>query len=128
MEQSYKNNETDEFVKPTVIMEDGKPVATIGENDGIIFFNFRPDRARELTRSFIDPSFNEFETQERLFPGKFVSMTQYDATFENLSIAYGPEDLTNTFGEYISKHGKSSASGLLKRKNMLMSLSFSMAV
>ena len=107
MEQSYKNNVTDEFVKPTVIIEDGKPVATIGENDGIIFFNFRPDRARELTRSFIDPSFNEFERKNGYFRVKFVSMTQYDATFENLSIAFGPEDLTNTFGEYISKHGKS---------------------
>jgi len=106
MEQSYNANETDEFVKPTVIIESGKPVATIEENDAIIFFNFRPDRAREITRSFIDPSFNEFERKKGYFPVKFVSMTQYDATFENLSIAYGPENLTNTFGEYISKHGK----------------------
>jgi 2,3-bisphosphoglycerate-independent phosphoglycerate mutase len=106
MEQSYNSNETDEFVKPTVIMEDGKPVATIGKNDGIIFFNFRPDRARELTRSFIEPSFGEFERKKGYFPVKFVSMTQYDETFENLVVAYEPESLTNTFGEYISRHNK----------------------
>jgi 2,3-bisphosphoglycerate-independent phosphoglycerate mutase len=106
MEQSYNANETDEFVKPTVIMEDGKPVATIDGNDGIIFFNFRPDRARELTRSFIEPSFGEFERKKGYFPVRFVSMTQYDETFENLVVAYEPESLTNTFGEYISRHNK----------------------
>lgn len=106
MEQSYNANETDEFVKPTVIMEDGKPLATINENDAIIFFNFRPDRARELTQSFIDPTFGEFERKKGYFPVKYVSMTQYDETFENLTIAYEPESLANTFGEYISKFGK----------------------
>jgi 2,3-bisphosphoglycerate-independent phosphoglycerate mutase len=106
MEQSYNLSVTDEFVRPTVIMEDGKPVATIGSNDGIIFFNFRPDRARELTRSFIEPSFAEFERKKGWFPVKFVSMTQYDETFENLVMAYEPLSLNNTFGEYISSKGK----------------------
>ena len=82
-------------------------------------FQFPSDRARELTRSFIDPSFNEFERKKGYFPVKFVSMTQYDATFENLSIAFGPEDLTNTFGSISASMGKAS-SGLLKRKNMPM--------
>jgi 2,3-bisphosphoglycerate-independent phosphoglycerate mutase len=106
MDQSYNRNETDEFVKPTVILEKGKPVATISENDAIIFFNFRPDRARELTRSFIEPSFGEFERKKGYFRVKFVSMTQYDATFENLTVAYEPQSLTNTFGQYISEKGK----------------------
>jgi 2,3-bisphosphoglycerate-independent phosphoglycerate mutase len=112
MDQSYNRNETDEFVKPTVILEKGKPVATISENDAIIFFNFRPDRARELTRSFIEPSFGEFERKKGYFPVKFVSMTQYDATFENLTVAYEPQSLTNTFGQYISEKGKTQ---LLRR-------------
>lgn len=106
MDQSYNEKVTDEFVKPTVVLEDGKPVATIGENDSIIFFNFRPDRARELTRSFIEEDFKGFVRDKGYFPVTFVSMTQYDATFENIHIAFLPEDLTNTFGEYISRHGK----------------------
>lgn len=106
MAQSYDAKETDEFVKPTVIMEGGKPVAVIEENDSIIFFNFRPDRARELTTSFIDPDFQGFERKKGYFPVHYVTMTQYDETFKNLTIAYEPEALTNTFGEYISQHGK----------------------
>jgi 2,3-bisphosphoglycerate-independent phosphoglycerate mutase len=106
MDQSYNAKETDEFVKPTVIMENGKPVAAIEENDSIIFFNFRPDRARELTTSFIDPDFKGFERKNGYFPVHYVTMTQYDETFENLTVAYEPEVLTNTFGEYISKRGK----------------------
>ncbi|HHY82464.1 MAG TPA: 2,3-bisphosphoglycerate-independent phosphoglycerate mutase [Clostridiales bacterium] len=105
MEQSYNANETDEFVKPTVIIENGKPVATVEENDAIIFFNFRPDRARELTRSFIEPEFKEFERRKGYFPVKYVSMTQYDETFTNLTVAYEPQTLTNTFGQYISEKG-----------------------
>src|SRR5690606_27522857 len=61
MKKSYANGETDEFVKPTVILENGAPTATIGANDSIVFFNFRPDRAREITRSFIEPEFSEFD-------------------------------------------------------------------
>ncbi|MDN5277233.1 MAG: 2,3-bisphosphoglycerate-independent phosphoglycerate mutase [Clostridiales bacterium] len=106
MEQSYKADVTDEFVRPTVVLENGKPVATIGPNDSIIFFNFRPDRARQLTRAFIQPEFNEFPRGKGYFPVCFVSMTQYDETFTNIHVAYEPQVLTNTFGEYISKLGK----------------------
>ncbi|MBM7582682.1 2,3-bisphosphoglycerate-independent phosphoglycerate mutase [Caldicoprobacter guelmensis] len=106
MEQSYRADVTDEFVRPTVVLENGKPVTTIGPNDSIIFFNFRPDRARQLTRAFIQPEFNEFPRAKGYFPVCFVSMTQYDETFTNIHVAYEPQVLTNTFGEYISKLGK----------------------
>ncbi|MCX7745452.1 MAG: 2,3-bisphosphoglycerate-independent phosphoglycerate mutase [Clostridia bacterium] len=104
-EESYKREELDEFVKPTVITEGGKPVATIGANDSVIFFNFRPDRAREITRTFIDEEFNGFEREKGYFPLFFVCMTQYDKTFKNVVVAFKPESLTNTFGEYISQLG-----------------------
>ncbi len=106
MEQSYQAGQTDEFVRPTVITEDGKPVATIEKDDAVLFFNFRPDRARELTRSFIEPEFHEFERKKGYFPVHFVSMTQYDETFKNLTVAYHPQTLTNTFGQYISEKGR----------------------
>ena len=106
MDKSYNAQETDEFVKPTVVMDNDQPVATIGENDSIIFFNFRPDRAREISRSFIDPEFEGFSRERGYFPVSFVCMTQYDATFENVHVAYLPDELTSTFGEYISRQGK----------------------
>jgi len=102
---SYAREEYDEFVKPTVIKENGNPVATIGENDSIIFFNFRPDRAREITRTFIEEDFSGFKREKGYFPVKFVCMTQYDKTFKNVEVAFKPESLENTFGEYISKKG-----------------------
>src|SRR5690606_15739445 len=105
VEQSYRDGVYDEFIKPTVIKENGKPVATVGENDSIILFNFRPDRARQLTSSFIDPDFNGFDRPKGYFPVYVVSMTQYDEEFKNIHVAYEPEHLINTFGEYISKHG-----------------------
>jgi len=103
--ESYKRQEFDEFVKPTVIMKNGSPVATVGENDSIIFFNFRPDRAREITRAFTEVNFSGFEREKGYFPVFFVCMTQYDKTFENVVVAFKPESLENTFGEYISKKG-----------------------
>lgn len=103
VETSYKNNKTDEFVLPTVIMRSGKPTATIGENDSVIFFNFRPDRARELTRSIVDLDFSGFERE--YFKTYFVCMTQYDKTIENVEVAYLPESYKNTLGEYLSKKG-----------------------
>jgi 2,3-bisphosphoglycerate-independent phosphoglycerate mutase len=106
MDQSYNAKETDEFVRPTVIIENGDPVATISSNDSVIFFNFRPDRARQLTRSFIESDFNDFERKRGYFPVLFVSATQYDETFTNIHIAYEPQSLDNTFGEYISGLGK----------------------
>lgn len=93
---------TDEFVLPTVCLKD----AQIKANDSIIFFNFRPDRAREITRTFVDESFNGFERKNGFFPLYYVCMTQYDATMPNVHVAFKPESLTNTFGEYISSLGK----------------------
>jgi len=102
VEQSYAKSETDEFVQPTVINENGAPVASISPNDSIIFFNFRPDRARQLTRSFIFEDFDKFPRLTGHIPVRFVTMTQYDATFTNLRIANEPESMTNTLGEYLS--------------------------
>ena len=106
VEQSYAKEETDEFVKPTVVLENGQPVATIGEGDSVIFFNFRPDRARQLTRTFIQPDFNGFPRGKGFFHVNFVSMTQYDETFTGLEVVNPPETLENTLGEYLSKLGK----------------------
>jgi 2,3-bisphosphoglycerate-independent phosphoglycerate mutase len=105
VEESYARQEFDEFVKPTVIMEGGKQVATIDRNDSVIFFNFRPDRAREITRTFVDPEFDGFERPKGFFPLNYVCMTQYDKTLPNVSVAFKPVSLTNTFGEYISQKG-----------------------
>ena len=101
IENSYKNDVTDEFFIPTVIAKDG----TIGENDSIISFNFRPDRARQITRTFVDADFDGFARKKGFFKNNFVCMTQYDASMPNVSVAYPPEELTMTFGEYISKNG-----------------------
>ena len=96
---SYEEGVTDEFVVPVVI--DG--FTGVKENDSMIFFNFRPDRARELTRTFVDSEFHGFDRD--YFPVHYVCMTQYDATMPNVSVAFLPQSLTNTFGEYISKLG-----------------------
>ena len=101
MQSSYDNNVTDEFVVPCVI-EGGKPIKA---NDSVIFFNFRPDRAREITRTLVDDAFDGFERKNGRFPLYFVCMTQYDATMPNVDIAFKPQSLNNTFGEYISKKG-----------------------
>lgn len=93
---------TDEFVLPTVIGEDGR----ISENDSVIFFNFRPDRAREITRTFVDPDFTGFERKNGFSNLYYVCMTQYDAEMPNVKVAFGPEALTNTLGEYLSAQGK----------------------
>lgn len=93
---------TDEFVLPTVIGEGGR----VQENDSVIFFNFRPDRAREITRTFVDPDFSGFERKNGFFRLNYVCMTQYDAEMPNVEVAFGPEALTNTFGEYLSANGK----------------------
>ena len=106
MEESYQREEFDEFVKPTVILDsNGEPVAKIEENDSVIFFNFRPDRAREITRTIVDPDFDGFE-REKFFKTYFVCMTPYDETMPNVEVAFKKEELKNTFGEYISKLGK----------------------
>lgn len=104
IDRSYHDNKTDEFVLPTVIMENNKCVAKIDNNDSVIFFNFRPDRAREITRALNDKIFDGF--QRETLSLNYVCMTQYDATLENVYVAYTPESYTNTLGEYVSKCGK----------------------
>ena len=104
IEDSYQKEIFDEFVVPTVICNGDNPVATIDKNDSVIFFNFRPDRAREITRTLVDPEFNDFETKKDLNL-KFVCMAEYDASLPNVSVAFKPERLVNTFGEYISNKG-----------------------
>jgi len=101
IKKSYDNGVTDEFVVPTVI----SGAERIKENDSIVCFNFRPDRARQITRTFADPDFDGFERKKGYFKNTFVCMAQYDALMPNVSVAYPPEELTMTFGEYVSKKG-----------------------
>ena len=103
IQASYDEDVTDEFVVPFVVTKDGAATATIKENDSVVFFNFRPDRARQITRTFVDPDFTGFE--RKYFPVNFVCMTQYDESMPNVTVAYPPETLEMTFGEYISKKG-----------------------
>lgn len=102
IKNSYANEVTDEFMLPTVI-EGGEQIK---ENDSVIFFNFRPDRARQITRSFVDPEFKGFERKNGFFNLHFVCMAQYDASMPNVTVAYPPEQLKMTMGEYLSKSGK----------------------
>ena len=108
IQSSYDNDVTDEFVLPTVVEKDGAPVATIKENDSVIFFNFRPDRAREITRTFCDDNFDGFARGERI-KTTFVCFTEYDVTIENKQVAFVKEEITNTFGEFLAKNGKKQA-------------------
>ncbi len=101
---SYAADVTDEFVVPTVVVENGAPVGRISENDSVVFANFRPDRAREITRTIVDPEFCGFE--RKFFNTYFVCMTQYDKTMPNVDVAFKPQVLTNTLGEYLSIKGK----------------------
>lgn len=103
IESSYQKEVFDEFVEPTVIVNGDNPIATINENDSVIFFNFRPDRAREITRALVDSEFKEFETKK--LDLYYVCFTQYDETIPNVEIAFKPTKLINTFGEYVSKMG-----------------------
>lgn len=104
IENSYQKEVFDEFVEPTVICNGEEPVAKIEKNDSVIFFNFRPDRAREITRALVDKDFDGFETKKDLNL-YFVCFTNYDETMPNVHIAFKKEPLKNTFGEYISKKG-----------------------
>ena len=104
VENSYKNGNNDEFIVPTVITKDNQPVGKINDGDSVIFFNFRPDRAREISRCIVDKEFNGFERVDvNTF---FVCLTEYDVTLPNVQIAFGPQSLSNTLGEYLSKLGK----------------------
>ena len=102
IEDSYQKEVFDEFVEPTVIYDGEKPVAKIEDGDSVIFFNFRPDRAREITRTIVDEKFNEFETKK--LDVHFVCFTNYDETMPNVKIAFKKEPLKNTFGEVVSNN------------------------
>ena len=106
LKQSYDEGVTDEFVLPTVITEDGKPVATIENGDAVIFFNFRPDRAREMTRAFTQSGFDGFDIHGKSRKVYWTCMTQYDEKFTGVDIAFRPETYANTLGEYLAKMGK----------------------
>ena len=108
MQASYDKDVTDEFVVPTAIVENGKPVATVSDKDSVIFFNFRPDRAREITRAFCADTFDGFDRGARK-DVTYVCFTEYDATIPNTEIAFKKVELHNTFGEYLAAHGKTQA-------------------
>lgn len=102
MAKSYAENITDEFVLPAVTCEGGR----VSEGDSVIFFNFRPDRAREITRAFVDDSFTGFNRPKGCFPLNYVCFTQYDATMPNVTVAFPPDGLKNVMGAYLAANGK----------------------
>ena len=106
--ESYDRGETDEFVKPTVVMKNGAPVATIKDGDSVIFYNFRPDRAREITRSFCDDDFKGFDRGKRLNI-KYVCFSDDDPTIPNKEVAFHKIAVTNTFGEWLAAKGMKQA-------------------
>lgn len=108
VQQSYDRDETDEFVKPTVIIENGEPLATIKDKDSVVFFNFRPDRAREITRSFCDDDFTGFDRGQRI-DTKFVCFSDYDPTIPNKEVAFPKVAVTNTFGEWLAANNITQA-------------------
>lgn len=108
VQNSYDKDETDEFVKPTVVMKNGAPVATIQDKDSVIFFNFRPDRAREITRAFCDDDFTGFAREKRL-DLCFVCFSDYDPTIPNKEVAFHKIAVTNTFGEWLAANGMTQA-------------------
>lgn len=102
---SYAQDVTDEFVLPTVITDEaGNPLSLVKANDSVIFFNFRPDRAREITRAFCDDKFEGFNRE--FLPLTYVCFKDYDETIPNKTIAFEKENIVNTFGEYLAKCGK----------------------
>ena len=108
IQASYDRNETDEFVKPTVVVKDGAPLATIQDKDSVIFFNFRPDRAREITHVFCDDEFKGFDRPHR--PDvTYVCFSEYDPTIPNKEVAFHKVDITNTFGEWLADNNMTQA-------------------
>jgi len=108
VQNSYDKDETDEFVKPTVVLKNGAPVATIGDKDSVVFFNFRPDRAREITRCFCDDDFKGFDRGNRL-DLTFVCFSDYDPTIPNKDVAFHKISVTNTFGEWLAANNMKQA-------------------
>ncbi len=105
VQAAYDAGETDEFIKPTLCTGSGAAALTVQDGDSIIFCNFRPDRARELTRAFVDPDFDGFSRKKQVQDLTYVCMTQYDATIPNVEVAFPPQVITNTLGEYLSELG-----------------------
>jgi 2,3-bisphosphoglycerate-independent phosphoglycerate mutase len=105
IKQSYESGVTDEFVLPTNIVENGKPVGLIEKGDSVIFYNFRPDRAREITRAMTVEDFDGFERKTGYLGLNYVGFTKYDASFENVKIAFKKISLDNTLGKYLSSKG-----------------------
>ena len=102
VEKAYERGENDEFVTPTIILKNNEPVSVISNKDSVIFFNFRSDRAREITRAFIDDDFNGFK--RKIFPHThFVCLTQYDETFK-VPVAFPPDSLKNILADILSYH------------------------
>lgn len=108
IQASYDREETDEFVKPTVVVENGAPVATIQDGDSVVFFNFRPDRAREITRAFCNDEFTGFAREKKL-DLVYVCFTEYDPTIPNKEVAFHKISVTNTFGEWLAANGMKQA-------------------
>ena len=108
IQASYDQEKYDEFVMPTVVMENGAPVATIKDHDSVIFYNFRPDRAREITRAFCDDDFTGFEREKKL-DLVYVCFTDYDETIANKLVAFHKESITNTFGEFLAANNMTQA-------------------
>ena len=108
VQASYDNDKTDEFVLPTVIEKDGQPTGVVSDKDSVVFFNFRPDRAREITRAFCDDDFQGFERKARP-QVTFVCFTDYDDTIQNKQVAFHKVQLHNTFGEYLAAHNMTQA-------------------
>ena len=104
VQDSYDNEIYDEFVIPTVVLEDGKPVATVKENDSIIFYNFRPDRAREITRAFCIDDFNGFDRGKERMKLTYVCFCEYDITIPNKLVAFDKVSIDNTFGQFLAEH------------------------
>ncbi|MBF7097230.1 2,3-bisphosphoglycerate-independent phosphoglycerate mutase [Alkalibacter mobilis] len=105
VQSSYDDGTTDEFVLPSVIVENDKPVGLIKSGDSIIFFNFRPDRARQMTRALTEENFDGFERKTGFLNVNMVTMTMYDKSLENLKVAFTPQSVNNTLGEYMSQKG-----------------------
>lgn len=108
IQASYDEGKTDEFVMPTVVTEHGAPAAAIQDGDSIIFYNFRPDRAREITRAFCDDNFDNFDRGARV-KTTYVCFTDYDETIGNKLVAFEKESITNTFGEFLAAHNLTQA-------------------
>lgn len=105
IDASYAEEVVDEFVVPTVLEENGEAIAKIKENDSVIFFNFRPDRARELTRALCDDAFSGFERKGGYIKTTYVTFTEYDQTIPNHIVAFHKVEIKNTFGEFLAQHG-----------------------